>query len=160
MSIPETSQPILNGLKKRQAPSLSTYPDLALAGTANHGEPMKTDGPDFGSVMGCLEAVNRLSIGARSCYALGLLCKCGPMNASTLASRLRIAPSSTTLLLRNLQGLGLITARRADADTDDRREVIATATAAAHGVMCSLTALTALSRAKSLHLAGQIKTNN
>jgi DNA-binding MarR family transcriptional regulator len=152
MSPPITKSPILNGLKKAaaQAPGLADFPELALAASSDKVEPLDTTHDAFAGVMACLDTVNRLKLGARNALALGLLCQCGPMKAGTLAARLRIAPSSVSILLRRLEMLAMITTQRTQDGSGDRREVIVTPTQAARNVMACIVSLTALGQAANV----------
>lgn len=150
---PTSTLPLPQALAKKRptTPSLSDYPALALAASAPNQEQRHLDvrSPEFCGVIACLETLNRLQLGSRNAHALALLIQRGPLRASDLCQSLRLSSPGVTVVLRKLEALALITTSR-HSENADRREVIATATAAAYNVVASLVALTALGQASAV----------
>lgn len=149
---PTPTLPLTQALAKKRAatPALSDYPALALAASTLSGEPREMDicSPEFCETMACLETLNRLQLGSRNAHALGLLVK-QPTRASDLAASLRLTAAGTSVVLRRLEALALITTNH---HHGDRREVIATTTQAGRNVMAALVALTALGQVSAVLL--------
>lgn len=153
MQHPTPTKPLTQALAKNRAftTTLADFPELALAATNLNGEAraLDTTSYEFGGVMATLETINRLKLGARNAHVLGLLISLGPTRSTDLAKPARLSTAGVSVILRRLEELALITTSR-HKDNSDRREVIATATQAAHNVMASIVALSALGAAATV----------
>ena len=144
--IPRT--PLARALQTRKSPKacLSDFPALALAATATTAE-LDPHSAAFASVMATLETLGRLRLSASSARVLMRLAQCGTLSANELAIDLRITAASLSGHLTRLSDLALLTLKRSNTD---RHVVLITATPAAHKVLASIIALTALGAAASV----------
>lgn len=124
-------------------PKLTDYPDLVLAATATTAE-LDTESDAFAGVQATLEALSRLRLGHHGAFILTLLVRHGPQPLGWLVTRLRIRSASITGFADRLAALGLVAFERT---SKDRRVTLISATEAAHKVMASVVALTALGQA-------------
>lgn len=149
---PVAAHPLLAALgQKRQGdqPTLSDYPDLAIAATATKAD-LDIESDTFGSVQACLETLARLRLSASSTWLLMLLAKHGPQNHTALAARMKKSSSAMTGLITRLEALGLVTTSRKS--LTDCRSVLITPTEAARKVLASVMALTGLGGAAAVLL--------